>query len=281
MALKGGTAALATTALPAGTQVLVAVYSGSGAFAASASGVVPTFVINNVAGGGNGGPATGAGLNMPYGVAVDSRGDVFIADSGNNLIREVLVGSGAIVTVAGNGVYGYTGDGGPAVDAALHGPDGIAVDSAGDVFFTQYNDNAVREVHAATGVITTVAGNGTAGFSGDGGQATAAQLDGPSGIAVDSSGNLFIADTENFRIREVNIATGVITTVVGNGTDGAGESGDGDGGLAIHATLEDPEDLAFDSSGDMYIADSTLRREGIGRDQHHHDDRRRRPRRRI
>ena len=257
MALSAGTAALATTGLGAGTQVMVAVYSGSGAFAASSSGWCPRRSSTTWPEAANGGPATCAGLNMPYGVAVDSHGDVFISDSGNNLIREVMAGSGAIVTVAGNGMPGYTGDGGQATNAELHNPVGIAVDSAGDIFFVQYDDNVVREVHAATGVITTVAGNGTSGYSGDGGQATAAQLDEPSGVAVDSSGNLFIADTGNYRIREVKAATGVITTVAGNGTSG----GAGDGSLAIHAELEGPEDLALDSSGDIYIADGFLVRE--------------------
>ena len=151
---------------------------------------------------------------------MDAAGDLFIADTGNNRIREVNLATGVITTVAGNGTCGYSGDNGPATAAELDDPTGVAVDSAGDLFIADSGNNRIREVNHATGVITTVAGNGTAGYSGDNGPATAAELTSPNGVAVDSAGDLFIADTGNDRIREVNHATGVITTVAGNGTCG-------------------------------------------------------------
>ena len=111
------------------------------------------------------------------------------------MIREVVAATGDIITVAGNGKAGYSGDGGPATDAELDSPCGVAVDAAGDLFIADVGNNVIREVVKATGDIITVAGNGTAGYSGDGGPATAAELDGPVGVAVDSAGDLFIADT--------------------------------------------------------------------------------------
>jgi hypothetical protein len=173
-ALEAGKATLSTRALPAGAQIMVASYSGSGAFAGSASGVVPTSTITTVAGVASGGPATLQPLSYPLGVAVDSHGNVFFADTDNNLIREVPNGTDAMFTVAGTGVEGDTGDGGPALQAELYQPDGIAVDSSGDIFFSQFGDNVVREVHAGTGIITTVAGNGSKGSGGNGGPASSA-----------------------------------------------------------------------------------------------------------
>ena len=258
--LEGGKAALSAKALPAGAQILVASYSGSGAFAGSASGVVPVSTITTVAGVASGGPATRQPLNSPVGVAVDSHGNFFFADSDNNLIREVPAGTEVMLTVAGNGVQGDTGDGGPALAAELDQPDGIAVDSSGDIFFSQFSDNVVREVSAATGEITTVAGNGSKGSGGNGGPASSAQLDEPAGLAVDSHGNLFIADSENFVIREVSAATGKISIVAGNGTDAEGDSV-GDGEQATAAELYSPVAVAVDSSGDLFIVDDNVVRE--------------------
>ena len=167
------------------------------------------------------------------------------------MIREVVKATGDIITVAGNGNAGYSGDGGPATAAELNGPNGVAVDSAGDLFIADTDNNVVREVVKATGDIITVAGNGTAGYSGDGGPATAAELNGPDGVAVDSAGDLFIADTVNNVVREVVKATGDIITVAGDGT--AGYSGDD--GPATAAELDDPGRVAVDSAGDLFIAD--------------------------
>ena len=165
-------------------------------------------------------------------------------------MREVNATTGTITTIAGDGVKGYSGDGGQATAAELNSPSGVAVDASGDIFIADTLNNVIREVIASTGVITTVAGTGTAGYSGDKGQATAAKLDGPWSVAVDSSGDLFIADTGNNVIREVS--AGVITTVAGNNIVGYS----GDGGQATAAELDRPTDVAVDSAGDLYIADN-------------------------
>src|SRR5205823_4728571 len=156
------------------------------------------------------GPATAAQLYFPTSIALDAAGNLFIADTLNDRIREVDHATGLITTVAGNGTYGDSGDNGPAPAAQLSGLAGIATDTAGNVFIAEQGNHRIRKVDHATGLITTVAGSGTPGYSGDGGPATAAQLNQPSSVAVDSAGNLFIVDTHNGRIREVNHATGVI-----------------------------------------------------------------------
>jgi len=194
---------------------------------------------------GDNGPATNAQLNGPVGVTLDSAGDLYIADQGNNCIRKVS--GGVITTVAGNGTLGFSGDNGPATNAQLNYPVGVAVDPAGNLYIADLENFRIRKV--SNGVITTVAGNGTAGFSGDNGPATNAQLNYPAGVAVDPAGNLYIADLENFRIRKVS--NGVITTVAGNGTGGFS----GDNGPAVSARL-DFGGVAVDPAGNVYIADS-------------------------
>ena len=153
--------------------------------------------------------------------------------------------------VAGDGVAGYGGDSGSAIAAQLNGPYGVAVDGAGNLYIADAHNQRIRKVDA-NGIISTVAGNGTSGFSGDGGPAIAAQLNTPHGVATDSAGNLYIADTYNRRIRKVD-ANGTISTVVGDGTEGAG----GDGGPAVGAQLGAPNGVAVDSVGNLHIADST------------------------
>ena len=217
-----------------------------------------TGTINTVAGGnafgdsGDGGLATAAELSSPGDVAVDGSGNLFIADSANNVVREVNAQTDDITTVAGNGIAGYSGDGGLATAAELSSPSDVAVDHSGDLFIADLNNNVVREVNAQTGDITTIAGNGTAGYSGDGGLASAAELSGPDGLALDGSGDLFIADSGNNVVREVDLNTGIVTTVVGNGTEGDS----GDGGLATAAELSDPNSVALDPAGDLFIADT-------------------------
>src|SRR5205814_1288016 len=152
---------------------------------------------------GDGGPATSAELNRPFGVAVDGAGNLFIADFGNSRIRRVDAATHVINTVVGTQGFGFSGDGGLAASATLAGPADVAVDGEGNLFIADSGNSRIRRVDAATQVITTVAGNGTGGFSGDGGPATAAELAVPTGIAVDRVGNLFIADPINNRIREV------------------------------------------------------------------------------
>jgi hypothetical protein len=209
---------------------------------------------------GDGEAATSASLNYPYSVAVDSSGNLFVADTHNNVIRRVDVLTGIITTVAGNGTAAYSGDGGIATSASLNTPWGVAVDNSDNLFVSDGINNRIRRVDASTGIITTVAGNGTAGFSGDGGAATSASLSNPAGVAVDSADNLFFADgvglpypnTSQSRIRRVDASTGIITTVAGNGTEGYG----GDGGPATSASLNDASGVAVDSSGDLFIADT-------------------------
>jgi sugar lactone lactonase YvrE len=201
---------------------------------------------------GDGGPAVAADLNYPFATAVDSAGNLYIADSSNNVVRKVAPGTGIITTFAGNGTVGYSGDNGPAASAQLFYPSGVAVDRAGNVYVADRANNVVREVAAATGTITTIAGTGTPGYAGDGGPAGAAELYYPTGLATDSLGNLYIADAGNSRIREVAAQTGVISTVAGSSTGGYS----GDGGPATSAALLEPYGVAIDSGGNLYVADT-------------------------
>lgn len=216
-----------------------------------------TGVITTVAGTGNGGysgdgnQATSAQLNYPSGVVVDGSGDLYIAEYFNRRVRKVDASTGVITTVAGTGDAGYSGDGGPATSAQLRDPVGVAIDGSGNLYIADQSDERVRKVNASTGVITTVAGTGSYGYSGDGGPATSAQLNFPSGVAKDASGNLYIADNSNNLIRKVDASTGIITTVAGNRINGY----NGDGGPATSAQLNFPFDIAFDGSGNLYIAD--------------------------
>jgi hypothetical protein len=183
---------------------------------------------------GDGGPATSAQLSEDaYGVAVDASGNIYIADYENNRIRKVSA-AGIITTVAGNGSAGYSGDGGPATSAQLDLPSGVAVDATGNLYIADTFNSRIRKVSAA-GIITTVAGNGSIGYSGDSSPATSARLSYPLGVAVDATGNLYIADSYNHRIRKVS-AAGIITTVAGNGSPGY----HGDGGPATSAQLNRP-----------------------------------------
>ena len=197
---------------------------------------------------GDGGPATSAQLSAAAGVAADAAANIYISDSLNYAIRKVAAATATITTVAGNGLPGYTGDGGPATSARIAVPFGAAVDGAGNIYFS--DSNVVRKVTAATGFIMVVAGNGTTGNSGDGGPATSAQLSNPTSVAVDGSGNLYIADSFTNVVRKVTAATGLIATVAGNGTLGSS----GDGGLATSAQIQ-PTGIAVDGSGNLYIAD--------------------------
>jgi len=189
-------------------------------------------------------PAVSAPFGNIPGVTLDAQGNIYAADSGNNIVVRISP-DGTLTTVAGNGIQGFSGDGGPATSASLDQPAGVAVDASGNVYIVDYD--RIRKVSG--GVITTVAGNGKGGFSGDGGPATSAELNAPAGIAVDSAGNIYIADTINNRIREVS--GGTITTIAGNGSGGFA----GDGGPATSAKLNDPAGVAIDSAGNLYIAD--------------------------
>jgi len=203
---------------------------------------------------GDGGQATAAQLGNPYAVALDGAGDVFIADNQNAVVRKVGP-TGVITTVAGNGVPGYSGDGGLATGAELNDPRGVAVASNGDIYISDAGNERVRKVDHSTGVISTVVGNGVAGFAGDGGLATLAELNVPRAVALDATGNLYIADTANNRVRVVN-PSGTIATFAGTGI--AGYSGDS--GLATAAQLNRPRGLAIDGSNNVYIGDSANNR---------------------
>src|SRR6266566_5637939 len=227
----------------------------------ASTGAITTFAGSGTGGyssggyGGDGGPATSASLNLPGEIAFDTNGNLFIADSQNGRIRRVDASTGMITTVAGNGGFTFSGDGGPATAAALNHPGGVAVDTNGNVFIADAYNCRVRRVDAATGIITTVAGNGQFSFSGDEGPATAAALWFPIGVRVDDGGNLFITDLYNHRVRRVDASTGIITTFAGNGESGFS----GDGGLATNAGMA-PAGVAIDSSGNLVIADANSRR---------------------
>jgi NHL repeat len=214
------------------------------------NGMITTVAGNGYWGySGDGGAAFSAQLCYPRGVALDSGGNLFIADSLNYCVRKVDT-MGIITTVAGNGSLGYSGDGGAATSAQLNVPFRVAVDTAGNLFIGERNNHRIRKVDT-NGIITTVAGNGSPGYSGDGGAATSAQLYHPKGVVVDTAGNLFIADRDNHRIRKVD-ASGIITTMAGNGTSGYS----GDGGSATSAQLSYPGGIATDTAGNLFISDT-------------------------
>ena len=226
----GGAATNASLAYPqvvavdAGGNLYIADTGNNCIRKVAANGLITTVAGNGAQGySGDGGAATNASLNYPYGVAVDAAGNLFIADTYNNLIRKVAA-NGIIGTVAGNGGATYAGDGGPATNASLFYPYGVAVDAAGNLYIADTYNSCIRKA-ATNGIITTVAGNGLQGYSGDGGPAIIAILDYPENVAVDAAGNLFIADCNNNCIRKVD-TNGIITTVAGNGAYGySGDDG--------------------------------------------------------
>ena len=199
--------------------------------------------------GGDGGPATSAELTYDYGVAKDSAGNVYIADSSNHIIR-VVNSAGVISTFAGIPDHaGFNGDGGAATSALLYYPNGVAVDTKGNVYIADYDNEVIRKVTAGT--ISTIAGiGGRAGYSGDGGPATGALLNLPTAVAVDPQGNVYIADYNNCRVREVSAVTGIINTVAGNGA--CGFSGDG---VAVENSIGYPQGVAVDANGNFFIGD--------------------------
>lgn len=230
---------------------------------------------------GDGGPASHARLNFPSAIAVDSQGNLYIADTRNHRVRKVDASTGIIETVAGTGRAGYGGDGGPAVSAALNEPCALVVDHRDRLFVADQSNNRVRMIDLATGVITTVAGTGASGYSGEG-PAIEAALAGPSGLAVDREGALYIADTFNGRIRMVDLASGTISTILG---DGGAYQFQGD--LEETAlTVSRPYGIAVDGEGNILLTDSDnhlIRRwnrarntisviAGVGRAEFHGED---------
>ncbi len=198
---------------------------------------------------GSGGPARNARLNFPPDVAADGAGNVYVVESVGNSVRRINP-QGEIEDFAGTGEAGFGGDGGPATQAQLSFPSGVAAAADGTVYIADTGNNRIRCV-APDGTITTLAGDGRRGSEGDGGPAAAASLAGPNGIAADNAGNVLIADTGNFKIRRVNL-NGGIETIAGNGTPGFG----GDGGPATQASLASPEGVAPGPDGTVLIADS-------------------------
>ena len=225
--------------------------TGNQVFKVPTGGGAATVVAGTgTAGGtGDGGPATEAELNQPSDVALDGAGNIYIADYGNDRVRMVSPVGGTITTVAGNGAEGYAGNGGAATSAELDVPAGLALDGAGNLYIADLFNNVIRKVAAATGIITTVAGNGTQGFSGDGGLATQAELNQPDGVAVDGAGNVYIADAHNSRVRMVSATSGNISTVAGNGSS----MDSGDGGPATQAGVNGPYAVAIDAAGNLSI----------------------------
>src|SRR5437660_815761 len=225
------------------------------------TGIIATFAGSGPGGyysggySGDGGPATSARLNLPGEIALDTNGNLFIADSQNGRVRRVDASTGIITTVAGNGGFTFSGDGGLATAASLNHPAGVALDTNGNLFIADAYNCRVRRVDGSSGIITTVAGNGEFSFSGDGGPAIAASLWLPIGVRVDTDGNLFIADLYNHRVRRVDASTGIITTFAGSGQSGVS----GDGGLATSVDIS-PVGVAIESSGNLLIADADSKR---------------------
>ena len=227
-----------------------------------------TGIITTVAGTGlarftgDGELATSASLSNPLAVAVDQSGNIFIADSFNNRIRKVDSKTGIITTIAGTGCILADcplGDGGLAINAKLASPEGLAIDKDGNIFIADSGSSKIRKIDSQTGIITSVAGNGQFGYSGDGGLAINASFKSPQKVVVDEKGNLFIADGSNNRIRKIDSQTGIITTIAGNGCDPFAQQNCPftDGVPATSTSLTDPKDLAIDEKGNLFIADGS------------------------
>lgn len=230
-------------------NLFVAESNGSYIQKITTSGIISTVAGLGYAGyTGDGTAATLASI-APNGIAVDASGNIYFSDY-YFVVRKIDT-SGIISTIAGSGIIGDSGDGGPATDAKLYNPEGIVVDGSGNIYIADAYSNVVRKV-STNGTISTFAGNRTAGYSGDGGPATAAELSRPWGLAIDGAGNIYIADKDNEVIRKVN-SSGIIKTVAGNGTSGFG----GDGGPAKAAKLAGPLNVKVDASGNIYISDLT------------------------
>jgi uncharacterized protein (TIGR03437 family) len=252
----GGQATSATLSFPAGLtfdnsgNILIADSFNSRIRKVAADGTITTVAGTGAFGyAGDTNTAAQAIMNRPYSVAVDKTGNIYIADTYNDVVRKVAASGGTMSTFAGNGTEGMGGDGGSATGALLDTPTALLLDAAGNLYIADTNNNRVRKV-GTDGTISTFAGTGAASSLGDGGLATAAALNHPEGIAIDRLGNLYVADTAGHRVRKIS-ADGKITTVAGNGSGG----GQGDGGPATQASLYYPKGVAVDASGNLFIAD--------------------------
>jgi len=222
--------------------------------------VNPLGIITTIAGAymvaspeGDGGPATASRLYRPAGIAVDTAANIYVCDHGHNKIRKIS-NSGIITTVAGTGSAGYNSDGILAINANLNNPLDVAVDRSGNIYIADQANCRIRKVNT-NGIISTVAGNGVCGFSGDGGLATSASISNAYGVEIDCKGNILIADYSNYRIRKVDSA-GIITTIAGNGVLGYS----GDGGQATLAQLSQPSSVCADSKGNIFVSDMNNQR---------------------
>jgi len=219
---------------------------------------VSTNIIHTIAGNpttsgnsGDAGSAIYALLNYPLGICTDRAGNIYIADTYNNEIRKITVVDGIINTIAGNGIAGFSGDGGVSTAASINIPFSVGVDDSNNVYIDDALNNRIRKVNALTGIISTIAGTGVSGATGDGGPAITAELDTPQSIAVDHLGNVYIADYNNAKIRMINASTGIITTIAGTGAIGYS----GDDGPATLATFNSIIGISIDDSANLYIAD--------------------------
>ena len=265
----GGTVAEAKFEFPAGVSVdgsgniFVADRENNRIRKLDVSGVVSTVAGSGPTGSyeggffGDGARATEAVIDGPKGIFLDANGNLYIADAGNHRLRRVDATSAVIGTLAGNGEAGYTGDGGLGPEVALNGVSTVWADRVGNIYFADTGNHRIRLVDAVTGIVSTVVGSGRSGLSGDGGLATAARLNAPAGICLDAGGNIYIADTENHRIRKVTTRTGVITTIAGSGSIGATSGGfSGDNGEATTARLNLPGAVFVDGKGGIYLCDT-------------------------
>jgi sugar lactone lactonase YvrE len=217
------------------------------------SGILTTIAGTGAPGfSGDNGPATSAQLDLPTALALDPQNNLYLADTRNHRIRRIDAVTGFITTIAGNGTQGFSGDNAPAIAAAIDSPTGLALDASSNLYLADTHNHRIRRVDANTGLITTIAGTGSLGYSGDSAQATAATLALPHGLTLDAAGNLYFADTSNHRIRRIDAITGLITTIAGNGTQGFS----GDNGPATAAALDTPRDTTFSPTALLTLADT-------------------------
>lgn len=217
-------------------------------------------IITTIAGNGyvgDGGPATSAPLKSAWNVAKDAAGNIYVADAGHNRIRKINANNGIITTFAGNGISAYSGDGGLAVNASINGPTDVFVSPSGNIYIAEVGSYVIRKVTVSTGIITTVAGTGVQGYTGDGGSATSARLGSPWRLCVDKDENIYYTDLDNNVVRKIDANSGIISTIAGDGTFGSG----GDGGLATGAQFGDGQNaICVDASKNIYIADFSNRK---------------------
>jgi sugar lactone lactonase YvrE len=217
-----------------------------------ATGIITTIAGSTSGFSGDGTSAVSAQLSLPTALALDSSGNLYIADTGNHRIRKLNLATSIITTIAGNGTQGYSDDAGPATSAAIDSPTGIALDNSSNLYLADTHNHRIRKIAASTGVITTIAGSGSQGFSGDTTAATTANLALPHGLTADSAGNLYLADTANHRIRRIDATTGIITTVVGDGT----QTFAGDNGPPTAASLDSPTATTLSPSSSLTLSDT-------------------------